>query len=702
MSLRSGAAFAGYTIVRLLGSGGMGEVYLAQHPRLPRRDALKILSSDVSADDDYRNRFIREANLAAELWHPNIVRVNDRGEFNGQLWISMDFVDGTDAASLLRNRYPDGLPAEEVVKLISAVAKALDYAHQHGLLHRDVKPANILLSNPKDGDQRILLGDFGIARNVGDISGLTLTNMTIGTLPYAAPEQLRGEPIDGRADQYALAATAYHLLAGSLLFPQSNPAVVIGHHLNTPPAALADTRPDLAAFDPVLATALAKDPVGRFSSCTEFARELAEAAQRLPAAATPTMEAPVTSKPSAITTPSQTNSVGSHKQMLRWRPRSRVLLGAALAVVLLIAVGVIGYLNLLKHGTKSTSPAAPAHVLDGTYRLVYDSTKQTFNGAPVSQPNDSNVTWWAFRSLCTPTGCVATGTGLDPTNPQVPRTPGYMETLHFVGDHWQQTQATPERTQEAHSKCLGVDGKLVAGSQTVTKVMSLEPQSDGALRGTTTSTVLTNECGNQGSVNEIPFVATRTGDRPPGVTVAEPANVPAASATTSSPRPPAGGPVLDGAYRLDFDDTHQTINGNPITGGSQETHWWAFRSVCTPTRCVATGASLSDNNQQEPAGGAIVFAFNDGHWQNTPTLQDEKSCDIEYSGGAPLGGTAGDTNTKLWSLAPQPDGTLKGTAKTTVISNECGFKGSVFSTPIIATRIGDVPSSVVLADPTLF
>ena len=295
MSLAPGEVFAGYTILRLLGSGGMGEVYLAQHPRLPRQDALKILHVDVSADQDYRQRFIREADLAAKLWHPNIVRVNDRGEFNGQLWIAMDFVDGTDAASLLRDRYPVGMPADEVAVIIAAIASALDYAHAHDLLHRDVKPANILLTNPGDGEQRILLSDFGIARNIGDISGLTATNMTIGTLPYAAPEQLMDEPIDGRADQYSLAATAYHLLTGSPLFPQSNPAAVISRHLNTPPPALADTRPGLAALDPVLATALAKDPADRFGRCIDFARAFAHAVPTgaQAAAKAPTMQAPV-------------------------------------------------------------------------------------------------------------------------------------------------------------------------------------------------------------------------------------------------------------------------------------------------------------------------------------------------------------------------------------------------------------------------
>ena len=139
------------------------------------------------------------------------------------------------------------MPVEQVVRIVTAVASALDYAHKQGLLHRDVKPANIMLTHlDDDGEQRILLADFGIARNVDDISGLTTTNMTVGTVAYAAPEQLMGEDIDGRADQYALAATAYHLLTGSQLFPHSNPAVVISRHLNSPPPALADTRPDLA------------------------------------------------------------------------------------------------------------------------------------------------------------------------------------------------------------------------------------------------------------------------------------------------------------------------------------------------------------------------------------------------------------------------------------------------------------------------
>ncbi|MCV7290771.1 serine/threonine protein kinase [Mycolicibacterium wolinskyi] len=275
MPLNSGDTFAGYRIIRLLGSGGMGEVYLAQHPRLPRRDALKLLPRDWSNDHGYRARFIREADLASTLWHPGIVGVHDRGEHDGQLWISMDFVDGKDLGRVLTKRYPAGMPYEHVVEIVNALAGALDYAHKQGLLHRDIKPANIMLTNADSSDEkRVVLADFGIARSVDDISGLTTTNTAVGTVAYAAPEQLMGEETDGRADLYALAATTYHLLTGTQPFPHSNPAVVISHHLNSPPPSLSANRPELAALDEVLAEGLAKKPEDRFQRVTDFARAL--------------------------------------------------------------------------------------------------------------------------------------------------------------------------------------------------------------------------------------------------------------------------------------------------------------------------------------------------------------------------------------------------------------------------------------------
>jgi serine/threonine protein kinase, bacterial len=278
VSVTVGETFAGYAILRLLGSGGMAEVYLAQHPRLPRCDALKVLSETITADTDFRERFHREADLAATLWHPHIVGVHDRGELEGHLWISMDYVEGTDAAQLVKDHYPEGMPLQEVCAIVTAVADALDHAHRRGLLHRDVKPANILLAEPEDGKRRILLADFGIARPVGDISGLTATNFTVGTLSYAAPEQLMGADINGRADQYALAATAFHLLAGAPPYQHSNPVAVISQHLNAALPKLSDRRPDLAHLDQVLSKALAKDPADRFGRCREFATKLSERA----------------------------------------------------------------------------------------------------------------------------------------------------------------------------------------------------------------------------------------------------------------------------------------------------------------------------------------------------------------------------------------------------------------------------------------
>lgn len=282
MSLGAGEVFAGYTVVRLLGSGGMGEVYLAKHPRLPRQDALKVLPASVSADADFRARFEREADLAATLWHPHVVGVHDRGEYDGRLWISMDYVDGSDAAALLREQYPEGMPPDEVADVVTAIADALDYAHERQLLHRDVKPANILLTSPPR--RRILLADFGIARRSDDVNGLTATNMTVGSVAYTAPEQLMGDELDGRVDQYSLAATAYHLLTGTAPFAHSNQAVVISRHLSSAPPALAETRPDLAAADTAIGKALAKTPADRFDTCAEFASALRHALSDVPSA----------------------------------------------------------------------------------------------------------------------------------------------------------------------------------------------------------------------------------------------------------------------------------------------------------------------------------------------------------------------------------------------------------------------------------
>ncbi|MEV6772375.1 serine/threonine-protein kinase [Nocardia sp. NPDC051030] len=265
MNAADDRSYGGYRIERKLGSGGMGAVYLAQHPRLPRKDALKVLSDSHQDDPGFRARFLREAEIAAQLQHPNLVAVRDRGEQDGRLWIAMQYVEGIDGAELLRHGPLD--PAR-AVRIISEAAHGLDEVHRAGLLHRDVKPANILIATPTDGLERVLVTDFGIARPADDSATLDGAGGLTATLAYAAPEQLNGEPVDHRTDVYALGCTLYQMLTGSVPFPLDSPAAIMFAHLNSPPPRPSALNPALPIeFDAVIATALAKNPADRFQSC---------------------------------------------------------------------------------------------------------------------------------------------------------------------------------------------------------------------------------------------------------------------------------------------------------------------------------------------------------------------------------------------------------------------------------------------------
>jgi serine/threonine-protein kinase len=345
----------------------MGEVYLVEHPRLPRRDALKILPTEVSANDEFRKRFNREADLASTLYHPHIVGVHDRGEYDGQLWISMDYVDGPDTGQLLRERYPAGMPSDEALKIVTAVADALDYAHGRGLLHRDVKPANILLTGAQHDTKRILLADFGVARRLDDISGLTATNMAVGTVSYAAPEQLMDTVVDARADQYALAATAFHLLTGAAPFDHSNPAVVISRHLNQQPPSLGDLRPELRAHSGALARGLAKDPSERFDSCGEFADALRDGDQRQSAQRSQKSAAVLTrASPRTLRDHGDAADAHSEPPLPHMNPPAvttpssslRIALFAGLALVVVATVVLIVLILALPSGSPATDKTA--------------------------------------------------------------------------------------------------------------------------------------------------------------------------------------------------------------------------------------------------------------------------------------------------------------------------------------------------------
>lgn len=274
MSLTVGETFAGYRIIGRVDSGESGQVFLAEHPQSGRRDALYVLPAELSADARYRTHFAEQADLAAALSHPNVPTVYERGESDGRLWMSAELVEGVSAAELMRVRYRSGMPPEEVLSIVTAAASALDHARSGGLLHGDVTPANIRLTEQDSAPTRIHLMGFGIARPPDATPGLTANDTGLDTVAYAAPELLIDEDVDGRSDEYALACTAFHLLTGSVPYPSTNAAQIINKHVMAPPPSIGDRNAKYARLDSLFTTALAKDPNVRYPSCGDFAAEL--------------------------------------------------------------------------------------------------------------------------------------------------------------------------------------------------------------------------------------------------------------------------------------------------------------------------------------------------------------------------------------------------------------------------------------------
>ncbi|MET8870058.1 serine/threonine-protein kinase [Nonomuraea sp. NPDC004580] len=267
-----GQEVAGYYIEDIVGKGGMAVVYLALDPRLSRRVALKILNPVLSVDDRFRQRFILESRTVASIEHPNIIPIYEaNADADGVLYIAMRYVDGLDLRRLIHDRGP--LPLGPANQIFAQTAAALDAAHAHDLIHRDVKPANILLA----GDH-VYLTDFGITKHRSSISGLTQTDQFIGTPRYMSPEQINKEHIDGRCDQYALACVVYEALSGRLPFQRENDIALLWAHLAEQPVPLSQIRPELPPqVDAVMSRALAKSPEQRYATCSEFVAALRDA-----------------------------------------------------------------------------------------------------------------------------------------------------------------------------------------------------------------------------------------------------------------------------------------------------------------------------------------------------------------------------------------------------------------------------------------
>ncbi|MFD6393668.1 serine/threonine-protein kinase [Nocardia sp. NPDC060259] len=377
-TLTTGTFFAGYEIERVLGRGGMGTVYVARHPRLPRQDAVKVLPENCGAADEFRARFLREAELAARLDHPNIVAVHDRGVEHGQLWIAMEFVNGVDAAGLLRR---DGaLPPQRAVHIVTETARGLDEAHRSGMLHRDVKPANILIEQLDDVPDRVLVADFGIARAAGDGTALTEVGAVVATLAYAAPEILADRQVDHRADVYALGCTLFELLTGAKPFPRDSVVAVIQAHLLEPPPSAGALRPDLPpAIDAVIARTMAKNPDERYSSCGALAAATASAfGQPVDQTAFAVRAAGI---PAPAEPPRTTVRVPAPKPARRARWYT---VAATVAVTLVVAIA--GVVVATRDSSDSTeSPPAPtgrAGLTWGRYAFVVDALPQLLPATP--------------------------------------------------------------------------------------------------------------------------------------------------------------------------------------------------------------------------------------------------------------------------------------------------------------------------------
>ncbi len=355
---RIGTEFAGYRIDGLLGRGGMGVVYRAEHPRLGATIALKVMGVELAMDEVFRERFVREARAAARIGHPNILPIYDAGEWHGDLFIAMRYIDGDDLKSVLKE---DGVLSPAQTGAIGVqIAGALDAAHRSGLLHRDVKPGNVLIERGSDPDSPPVayLADLGLTKSVDEHGGVTGTGELLGTIDYIAPEQITGRQIDGRADLYSLACVLFECLTGSAPYVRENQAAVLWAHLHDDVPRATALVPDLPrSVDDVLARGMAKSPEDRFVTGRELVAALQASLEGTPVSGAGAWDTPATPVSGvAPLAPPASDGVPA--------PRQRPGRARALAAVLGVALGggIAAAAFLLADRDPGTSPTAAQEV----------------------------------------------------------------------------------------------------------------------------------------------------------------------------------------------------------------------------------------------------------------------------------------------------------------------------------------------------
>jgi hypothetical protein len=383
--LELGDTIGAYRIEGWIGRGGMGSVYLAHHLRLDRRAALKVLLPELADDNAFRDRFIRESQLAASIDHPHVIPIYDADERDGVLYIAMRYVEGSDLKSELST---GGLPSvERTAAIVQAVGAGLDSANFKGLVHRDVKPANILIERPTG---HVFVTDFGLAK-IASGRSMTGTGTFLGTIDYCAPEQIEGRPVDGRTDVYALGCVLYECLTRRPPFVRDSDVAVVKAHLTDPPPLVSASRPDLPpAVDRVVVTAMAKDPDQRFASCGRLGAALKEALAAGgstvaavgvgPTFASATAQSPQAPRPQP-TAPGGFPPPAPPPVATPPRRRRRGLLWAAIAVLVVAAAATAGAVLALRGGTHTPPPRA-ASIRPGVSRRLttISADQRTLNG----------------------------------------------------------------------------------------------------------------------------------------------------------------------------------------------------------------------------------------------------------------------------------------------------------------------------------